>query len=114
MIPVLRPNPVRWAQPRRPREHGLAELDSQRLAQKAQNPPGIFLNVPRIEDGWRVAGPRAHQLKNFGLLNESALSATGELSCVRSTMPSATVSEQAVCGFGIPRPLPASTTSIRH
>src|SRR5258708_36816218 len=56
MVPVLCPHAVRRPQPRRPRQHALAELDSQRLAQKPQHPPGVFLNVPRIEDGRRAAG----------------------------------------------------------
>ena len=38
----------------------------------------------------------------------------GEVTWVRITIPSATVSVQDACGFGIPRPLPASTTSTRH
>ncbi len=43
-----------------------------------------------------------------------ALSATGEVTWVRTTMPSATVIVQEACGFGIPRPLPASGISTRH
>ena len=41
-----------------------------------------------------------------------ALSATGDVSCVLTTMPSATVIVQDACGFGIGRP-PIST-STRH
>ena len=43
-----------------------------------------------------------------------ALSATGEVAWVLTTMPSATCSVQEACGFGMPRPLPASGTSTRH
>src|SRR6195952_459255 len=40
--------------------------------------------------------------------------ATGDVAWVLTTMPSATVIVQEACGFGIPRPLPASGTSTRH
>ena len=43
-----------------------------------------------------------------------ALSATSLVSWVLTTMPGATGSVQAACGFGKPRPLPASGTSTRH
>ena len=43
-----------------------------------------------------------------------ALSATGEVAWVLTTMPSATVIVHEACGFGMPRPLPASGTSTRH
>ena len=43
-----------------------------------------------------------------------ALSATGLVAWVLTTMPSATGSVQEACGFGKPRPLPASGTSTRH
>ncbi len=43
-----------------------------------------------------------------------AFSATGEVSWVWMTMPSATSMAQDGCGFGKPRPLPASVMSTRH
>lgn len=43
-----------------------------------------------------------------------AFSATGEVSCVLTTMPSATSIAQDGCGLGKPRPLPASGMSTRH
>src|SRR6478735_535170 len=43
-----------------------------------------------------------------------ALSATGLVACVLTTMPSATVIVHEACGLGKPRPLPASGTSTRH
>ena len=43
-----------------------------------------------------------------------ALSATSLVTWVLTTMPSATGRVQEACGFGKPRPLPASGTSTRH
>ena len=43
-----------------------------------------------------------------------AFLATGELTCVRTTMPSATGMVQDAWGLGKPRPLPASGISTRH
>ena len=43
-----------------------------------------------------------------------ALAATSLVTWVSTTMPSATGRVQDACGFGKPRPLPASGTSTRH
>ena len=43
-----------------------------------------------------------------------ALSATSDVNCVLTTMPSATSIVQEACGLGNPRPLPASGMSTRH
>src|SRR4051794_20732784 len=43
-----------------------------------------------------------------------ALSATGEVTWVFTTIPGATSSVQEACGLGIGRPLPASGISTRH
>ena len=43
-----------------------------------------------------------------------ALSATGLVAWLLTTMPSATGMVHDACGFGKPRPLPASGMSTRH
>src|SRR5262245_26065986 len=55
-VPVSGPDPVGRSQARRPRQHGLAELNSECIAHQPQHPPRILLNLLRVQDGRDVAG----------------------------------------------------------
>ncbi len=68
---------------------------------KGHSPP---LSQTGQSSGWLMS--------NSSITPCCALSATGEVSCVLTTMPSATVIVQDACGFGIGRPF--ISTSTRH